>query len=73
MATEGLDHEQEEQQEEHPGGSRFNRLLGVTFIAVAMIGGVAIALAVQSSGKGSDAAIQKATDDPGSAARDKWS
>ena len=59
MATEGLDHEQEEQQEEHPGGGRFNRLLGITFVAVAMIGGVAIALGVQSSGNGRTPPLRK--------------
>jgi type F conjugative transfer system protein TrbI len=61
----------EEQEQEHPGGGRFNRLLGIVFIAVAMIGGVAIALGVQSSGTGSDAAVRKALGDPGAVARDR--
>ena len=39
------------QEQEHLGGGRFNRLIGVVFVAVAMVGGVALALGVQSSGK----------------------
>jgi type IV secretory pathway VirB10-like protein len=70
MATENLIEEQEEQQETgHPGGGRFNRLLGITFVAVAMLGGVLLALGVQSSGIGGNAASQKLVDDPNSAAR----
>jgi type IV secretory pathway VirB10-like protein len=64
-------HEQEEQEYEHLGGGRFNRLLGVVFVAVAMLGGVALALGVQSSGIGQSSASQKSADDPGSAARDR--
>ena len=71
MATETSIQDQEEQEQEHPGGGRFNRLLGIVFIAVAMIGGVAIALGVQSSGTGSDAAVRKALDDPGAAVRNR--
>jgi type IV secretory pathway VirB10-like protein len=63
--------EQDEQEQEHLGGGRLNRLLGIVFISVAMIGGVAIALGVQSSGMGSDAAVRKALDDPGAAARNR--
>ena len=36
MATADLIQEQEEQEQEHLGGGRFNRLLGVVFVAVAM-------------------------------------
>jgi hypothetical protein len=54
MATETPIQDQEEQEQEHSGGGRFNRLLGIIFIGVAMIGGVAIALGVQSSGTGSE-------------------
>ena len=61
----------EEQEQEHPGGGRFNRVLGIVFIVVAMAGGVAIALGVQRSGTASDAAVQKALGDPGAAARDR--
>jgi hypothetical protein len=50
MAPADLIHEQEEQEQEHLGGGRFNRLLGVVFVAVAMLGGVALALGIQSSG-----------------------
>ncbi len=71
MATETPIQDQEEQEQEHSGGGRFNRLLGIIFIGVAMIGGVAIALGVQSSGTGSDAAVQKALDDPGAAVRNR--
>ncbi len=74
MATENLIDEQEEREEEHeehPDGGRFNRLLGVTFVSVAMLGGVLLALGVQSSGTSQDAAVQRAIDDPGAAARDR--
>jgi hypothetical protein len=50
MATVDPIHEQEEQGYEHLGGGRFNRRLGVVFVAIAMFGGVALALGVQSSG-----------------------
>lgn len=71
MATADLIHEQEEQEHEHLGGGRFNRLLGVVFVAVAMLGGVALALGVQSSGTSQTSASLKSVDDPGSAARDR--
>ncbi len=71
MATETPIQDQEEQEQKHSGGGRFNRLLGIVFIAVAMVGGVAIALGVQSSETGSDAAVQKALDDPGVAVRNR--
>lgn len=69
MAAKDSTHEQEEQ--EQLGGGRFNHLLGVMFIAIAMIGGVAIALGVQSSGIRSDATVEKALNDPGAEARDR--
>jgi type IV secretory pathway VirB10-like protein len=74
MATQNLIEEREEQEhehEEHPGGGRFNRLLGVTFVGVAMLGGVVLALGVQSSGTNQDAAVHGAVEDPGAAARDR--
>ena len=71
MATADLIQEQDEQEQEHLGGGRFNRLLGVVFVAVAMVGGVALALGVQSSGTSQSSASQKLADDPGSAARDR--
>jgi len=71
MATETPIQDQDEQGQEHSGGGRFNRLLAIVFIGVAMVGGVAIALGVQSSGTGSDAAVQKALDDPGAAVRNR--
>ncbi|HUY25987.1 MAG TPA: hypothetical protein VMV27_01090, partial [Candidatus Binataceae bacterium] len=69
MATAEPIQDQDEQEQEHSGGGRFNRLLGIVFIGVAMVSGVAIALGVQSSGTGSDAAVLKALDDPGAAVR----
>ncbi len=71
MATADVIQEQEEQEQEHLGGGRFNRLLGVVFVALAMLGGVALALGVQSSGSSQSSAPQKSVDDPGSAARDR--
>jgi hypothetical protein len=71
MATADVIQEQEEQEQEHLGGGRFNRLLGVVFVVVAMVGGVALALGVQSSGSSQISASQKSVDDPGSAARDR--
>ncbi len=71
MATADLIQEQDEQEEEHLGGGRFNRLLGIVFVAVAMVGGVALALGVQSSGTSQSSTSQKSADDPGSAARDR--
>ena len=70
MAAEDQIQEPEEQQD-HLGGGRFNRVLGLLVIAVAMIGGIALALGVESSGKSEEAAVQKALDDTGSAARDR--
>lgn len=71
MATVDPIHEQEEQEYERLGGGRFNRHLGVLFVAVAMAGGVALALGVQSSGTSQSSTSQKSLDDPGSAARDR--
>ena len=71
MATADVIQDQDEQEQEHLGGGRFNRLLGVVFVAVAMLGGVALALGVQSSGIGQTSSSQKSADDPGSAARDR--
>ena len=71
MATADVIQEPDEQEQEHLGGGRFNRLLGVLFVAVAMLGGVALALGVQSSGTNQSSASQRSADDPGSAARDR--
>jgi type IV secretory pathway VirB10-like protein len=71
MANDNALEELEEQQDSHPGGGRFNRLLGITVVVVAMAGGMALALGIQSSGKSQDAAAQKALDDSGAAARDR--
>jgi hypothetical protein len=71
MATAEPIQETEEQDQEGLGGGRFNGLLGLLVIAVAMIGGIALALGMESSGKSEEAAVQKALDDAGSAARDR--
>ena len=71
MADEIVIEDAEEQHESHSGGGRFNRSLGLVIIAVAMVGGVALALGIQASGTNQDAAVQKAVDDPGTAARDR--
>jgi type IV secretory pathway VirB10-like protein len=71
MATADVIQDQDEQEQEYLGGGRFNRLLGVLFVAVAMLGGVALALGVKSSGSGQSSASQKSVGDPGSAARDR--
>jgi P-type conjugative transfer protein TrbG len=60
MATADLIQEQEEQEQEHLGGGRFNRLLGVVFVLVAMAGGVALWKARRAASRvrsGIDAAI----------------
>jgi len=46
MANDNELEELEEQQDGHPGGGRFNRLLGITFVVVAMAGGMALALGI---------------------------
>jgi type IV secretory pathway VirB10-like protein len=71
MAAADEIHEQEEQEQEHLGGGRFNRLLGVIVVAVAMLGGIVIALGVQSSGTSQDTTVKKAIDDASSDARDR--
>jgi type IV secretory pathway VirB10-like protein len=71
MANADVISEPEEQEQEHLGGGRFNRLLGVVFVVLAMMGGVALALGVQSSGSNQDSVSQKPIDDPGLAARDR--
>ncbi len=49
---------------EHPGGGRFNRLILIAFVAVAIVSGVVVALGVESSGIGRSAALQKAVKIP---------
>jgi hypothetical protein len=74
MADEELFEETNEPNEaeaEPLGGGRFNRLLGVLFVGLAMAGGIALALAVQSSGPSQTSTVQKPVDDPGSEARDR--
>lgn len=71
MATAEPVQEREEQEVERLGGGRFNGRLGVLFIVVAMIGGVAAALGIQASGTKQDAAVRKAIEEPGQGARDR--
>lgn len=54
---------------DHPAGGRFNRLILITFAAVAIVSGVVVALGVESSGIGQNAGLQKADEDPGASAR----
>jgi type IV secretory pathway VirB10-like protein len=63
--------EPEEQEVERLGGGRFNGRLGVLFVVVAMVGGVAAALGIQATGRKQDAAVRKAIEEPGQAARDR--
>jgi type IV secretory pathway VirB10-like protein len=53
------------------GGERFNRLLGLLAIAVAVIGGTMLALGLESSGINPTTAAQKLIDDPNSESRDR--
>ena len=53
------------------GGERFNRLLGLLAIAVAVIGGTVLALGLESSGINATTAAQKLIDDPNSESRDR--
>jgi type IV secretory pathway VirB10-like protein len=62
--------DQEEEDYEQLGGGRFNRLLVVVFVAVAIAGGVALALGVQSTESG-QSSTAKTTDDQGASARDR--
>ena len=71
MASTDLIHEPEEEAQEQLGGGRFNRLLGITVIAIAMIGGTVLALGLERSGTGQLAASGKAIDDPNSEARNR--
>ncbi|MGO9267997.1 MAG: TrbI/VirB10 family protein [Candidatus Binataceae bacterium] len=71
MANVEVIQEPEEQAQETLGGGRFNRLLGISFVVVAMAGGIALALGVESSGTSQDAAVEKAIMDPNAEARDR--
>jgi type IV secretory pathway VirB10-like protein len=58
-------------EEERLGGGRFNRLLGIVAMAVAVIGGVVLALGVERSGITQSGAVQKLIDDPNAESRDR--
>jgi hypothetical protein len=70
-----LNHDAEEidqdTEEEAFGGGRFNRLLGIVAIAVAVIGGVVLALGVEHSGVSQTGAALKLIDDPNADSRDR--
>jgi len=53
------------------GGERFNRLLGLLAIAVAVIGGTVLALGLESSGINPTTAGQKLIDDPNAESRNR--
>jgi type IV secretory pathway VirB10-like protein len=61
----------QEEDYEQLGGGRFNRLLIVAFVTVAIVGGVVLALGVQSTESGHGSAAQKTADDQGASARDR--
>jgi len=56
---------------EQIGGERFNRLLGLLAIAIAVIGGTVLALGVERSGINQKGAAQKLIDDPNAESRDR--
>src|SRR5579863_481926 len=61
----------EESGDESINGERFNRLLGLLAIAVALIGGTVLALGVERSGINQSGAAQKLIDDPNADSRDR--
>jgi len=61
----------EESGDESINGERFNRLLGLLAIAVAVIGGTVLALGVERSGINQSGAAQKLIDDPNAESRDR--
>jgi type IV secretory pathway VirB10-like protein len=71
MVNGDIIHEPEEQPKEPLGGGRFNRPLGIGFVVLAMVSGIALALGVRSSGTSQDAAVEKAIADPNADARDR--
>ena len=71
MPNDDLVHEPEEEAQEQLGGGRFNRWLGITVIAVAMVGGTVLALGVERSGTSQFAASGKTVEDPNSEARNR--
>lgn len=60
-----------EQEQEHPGGGRFNRLLLVVVVARAMIVGVVAAQGIRSAGVSSQSVSSRAPDDGMDASRNK--
>ena len=61
----------QEPEENELGGGRFNYLLGLLVIAVAVIGGVVLAVGLESSGITSPTATQKLIDDPNADSQDR--
>jgi type IV secretory pathway VirB10-like protein len=60
-----------EREEEHPGGGRFNRLLLIVIVAIAMIVGVVTAQGIRSAGVPAQSANAQPADDGADAARNK--
>ena len=58
-------------QEEHPGGGRFNHLLLVVVVGIAMIVGAVAAEGIRSAGVSAPSTSAQAADDGGDAARNK--
>jgi type IV secretory pathway VirB10-like protein len=70
MANIDLLNEAENETREQLGGGRFSRLLGISFVVIAMVGGAALAIGLERSGPGQTAATDKAIEDPNAEARD---
>ena len=70
MANIDLLNEPENETREQLGGGRFSRLLGISFVVVAMVGGAALAIGLERSGPGQTAVTEKAIEDPNAEARD---
>ncbi|MGO9605807.1 MAG: TrbI/VirB10 family protein [Candidatus Binataceae bacterium] len=69
--TQGNDELREHDQEEHPGGGRFNRLLLILFVGIAIIVGVVAAEGIRSAGTSVPSASARPADDAADAARTK--
>jgi type IV secretory pathway VirB10-like protein len=73
MADQEEPRQQEDEHElEHPGGGRFNRLLLIGFVVVAVVAGVVAAQGIRSSGvTAQGAGAEQSADDTGATARNK--
>jgi type IV secretion system protein VirB10 len=74
LETEQRDNAEEldrDAEEETFGGGRFNHLLGIVAMTVAVIGGVVLALGVEHSGVNQIGSVPKLIDDPNAESRDR--